>query len=136
MNLKKGIRDEYEIIHKLDRLGFAVLRSPSSGSGTKLDRPDIVAGRKGTHIAIEVKSTRKEILYIERKSVEQLVRFSDKFGATPLVAVKFIHKGWFLFEPQDLTLTPKAFKVSLKDAIKKGKTLESIVNRKLMQFLK
>lgn len=133
--MKKGIRDEHEIVHKLDSLGFAVLRSPSSGSGTKLDRPDIVAGRKDLHLAIEVKSTHKDVIYVDRESVEQLVRFSDRFGATPLVAVKFIHKGWFLFEPQNLTQTKKAFKVNLKDAMKKGKTLDSIVTKQLMHFL-
>lgn len=132
--MRKGIRDEREIIHRLDKLGFAVIRSPSSGAGTKLDRPDIIAGRKGLYLAIEVKSTRKEELYINRKSVEQLVRFSDKFGATPVIAVKFVHRGWFLFEPQNLDRKNKSFKISIRDAKRRGKTLESIVTRRLANF--
>ena len=125
--MRRGISGEREFIHILDRLGFAVLRAPSSGAGTKLDRPDIIAGRKGLHLAIEVKSTRKETLYIEKESVNQLVRFSIKFGADPIVAIKFMRKGWFLLEPKHLTKKNKTFKVSLDDAKKRGTKLESFL---------
>ena len=125
--MRRGISGEREIIHILDSLGFAVLRAPSSGAGTKLDRPDIIAGKKGLHLAIEVKSTRKETLYIEKESVNQLVRFSIKFGADPIVAIKFMRKGWFLLEPKNLTQKNKTFKISLEDAKKRGKKPESLL---------
>ncbi|RLI28105.1 MAG: Holliday junction resolvase, partial [Candidatus Hecatellales archaeon] len=96
----KGVKEERELVKILDRLGFAVLRAPASGSRTKLDRPDIVAGRRGLIIALEVKTTSRERLYLRKESIEQLIRFSDRFGAKPFLAVKFKRKrrGWLLVE--------------------------------------
>jgi len=135
--LRRGIGEERELVHRLDKLGFAVVRAPASGSRTRLDRPDIVAGRRGLHLALEVKSTIKEILYIEHESVMQLVRFSERFGARPLIAVKFKRrgKGWILLEPQNLTQTNKGYKVTFKDALRAGKSLEALVTRRLGEYV-
>ena len=112
----RGVREERELVRLLDRLGFAVVRSPASGSRTKLDRPDLLAGRRGLILALEVKATGKEVLYLKRESVEQLIRFSDRFGAKPYVAVKFKGKGvgWLLVEAGSLEQTGKGFKLSLR----------------------
>ncbi|RLI05537.1 Holliday junction resolvase, partial [Candidatus Bathyarchaeota archaeon] len=114
-----------------------VLRAPSSGSRTKLDRPDILAGRKGLCLAIEVKSTSKETFYMKEETVNQLVRFSEKFGAKPFVAVKFKHKklDWILVEPENLIKTVKGYKITLKQAKVKGKSLEAILTKSLGEYL-
>ncbi len=129
----RGVREERELVRLLDRLGFAVVRSPASGSRTKLDRPDLLAGRRGLILALEVKATGKEVLYLKRESVEQLIRFSDRFGAKPYVAVKFKGKGvgWLLVEAGSLEQTGKGFKLSLREALKKGLTPEALVTERL-----
>jgi len=135
--LVRGVREERELIHRLDSLGFAVLRAPASGSRTKLDRPDILAGRKGFVLAIEVKTSRKKTFYVRKESVEQLIRFSDRFGAKPYLAIKFKHTGldWFLVKPENLVKTGKGFKVSLNDLKMKGESLESLVTKSLTEYL-
>jgi Holliday junction resolvase len=119
-------------------LGFAVIRAPASGSRTHLDRPDIVAGGKGLYLAFEVKSTIKESLYIQYESLMQLTRFAEKFGAKPLIAVKFKvrGKGWILLEPENLSQTKKGYKVTLREAFRTGKSLEALVTRKLGEYAK
>ena len=129
----RGIREERELVKLLDRLGFAVVRAPASGSRTKLDRPDILAGRRGFIIALEVKTSSRETLYLRRESVEQLVRFSEKFGAKPFMAVKFKgrRKGWMLVEVEKLKETGKGFKLTFTDVLRFGETLETLVTKKL-----
>ncbi|WP_309492210.1 Holliday junction resolvase Hjc [Candidatus Hecatella orcuttiae] len=133
----RGIGSERELVRKLDGLGFAVLRAPASGSRTKLDRPDILAGRKGFCLALEVKTTAKSILYVEKASVAQLLRFSERFGAKAMLAVKFKHKGkgWLLLEPGKLPSTRKGYRIAFKEALKTGKSLESLVAHKLETYL-
>jgi len=134
--LRRGVSEERELVRRLDGLGFAVLRAPSSGSSTKLDRPDLVAGRRGLIIAFEVKTTHRKTLYARKESMEQLTRFSEKFGAKPLLAVKFkgVHRGWLLLEPKNLTQTGKGYKVTLRNALKDGIRLEALVTEKITDY--
>jgi Holliday junction resolvase len=135
--LVKGVREERELVNLLDSLGFAVLRAPASGSKTKLDRPDILAGRKGFIMALEVKSTSKRTFYIREESLAQLKRFSEKFGAKPFLAVKFKYtrKGWLLINVENIELKGKSFKLSFKEALKKGLTPEMLITKNLKTFL-
>jgi len=135
--LRRGVEYERELVHRLEGLGFAVLRAPSSGSRTKLDRPDIVAGRRGLCLALEVKSTGKETFYIKKESISQLLRFSERFGATAMVAVKFKRKrrGWLLIKPENLAETKKGYKVGLRSALKVGVALEALITEDLRQYL-
>jgi len=131
--LNKGVREERELVKILDRLGFAVLRAPASGSRTRLDRPDLLAGRKGFIVALEVKTTSRETLYLGEESVAQLLRFSRRFGAKPFLAVKFKRrrKGWLLVEAEGLKRTGKGFKLTLREALRRGLTPEALVTGKL-----
>jgi len=131
--LGRGVREERELVQILDRLGFAVLRAPASGSKTKLDRPDILAGRKGFVIALEVKTTSRETLYVGEESIAQLLRFSKRFGAKPFLAVKFKRRrlGWLLIEAEGLKRTGRSFKITLEEASRRGLTPEALVTRKL-----
>lgn len=113
-----------------------MLRAPASGAKTRLDRPDIVAGRKGFHISIEVKTTNRKTLYINRESIEQLLRFAERFGAKPLLAVKFKRqrRGWLIFEPSQLERTSKGYKLPMKTATNRGATLEALVSSRITDF--
>ncbi|AFK22828.1 Holliday junction resolvase [Pyrococcus sp. ST04] len=72
----------------LEKHGFAVVRS----AGSK--KVDLVAGNGKKFLCIEVKSTKKDKIYIKKEDIERLVSFSRKFGGIPVLAVKFIGNGW------------------------------------------
>ena len=133
---RKGFREERELVNRLERLGFAVLRAPASGSGTKSDRPDMVAGRRGFYVALEVKTTSRRVLYIRGESIDQLVRFSKKFGAEPYLAVKFKRSGygWLLLKPDHVERVGGNYKVTLREASRRGIPLEALVASKLERF--
>ena len=133
---RRGFKEERELVNKLERLGFAVLRAPASGSGTKSDRPDIIAGRRGFCIALEVKTTNRRVLYVGLESLDQLVRFSNRFGANPYLAVKFKRSGygWLLLKPEDLEKGCKYYKITLEEAYRRGVSPEAILSTKLEEF--
>ncbi|MEM2739356.1 MAG: Holliday junction resolvase Hjc [Candidatus Bathyarchaeia archaeon] len=132
----RGTDYERLLARRLSRLGFAVVRAPSSGSGTKMDRPDIIAGRRGLVIAIEVKTTSKRKIYVREGGVEQLIRFSEAFGATPYIAVKFKGSGrdWLLIHPQYLRREGGTYSISLEEASRIGIAPESLILRKLGEY--
>ncbi|MEM3736734.1 MAG: Holliday junction resolvase Hjc [Candidatus Bathyarchaeia archaeon] len=135
--MKRGVAEERELVHRLDTLGFAVLRAPASGSRTKLDRPDLVAGGYGVHLALEVKTSSRPTLYISKITIDQLSRFAQRFGATPYLAVKFKHqhKGWVLIDPKKLARTKTGYKLTLKEALKVGLRLEAVASGKLTDYI-
>lgn len=85
----KGDRGEREIVNWLTDNGWAVVRSPSSGSATDRDLPDIIAGNGTAHVAAEVKRLSDGPAYVEGEKVADLQAFAADFGATPYIAVKF-----------------------------------------------
>ncbi|ASJ16882.1 Holliday junction resolvase [Thermococcus chitonophagus] len=85
---RKGANAERELIRMLERHGFAVIRS----AGSK--KVDLIAGNGKRYLCIEVKSTRKNEIYLKEKEVKQILEFSRKFGGIPILAVKFIGRGW------------------------------------------
>ncbi len=133
----RGVREERELVNLLDKLGFAVLRAPASGSRTMLDRPDILAGRRGFIVALEVKSTSKKALYVRGESIAQLKRFSERFGAKPFLAVKFKYSrvGWLLIDAENIEVEGKGFRLTFEDAVKRGLTPEALVTKSLEGFL-
>ncbi|MHC1625635.1 MAG: Holliday junction resolvase Hjc, partial [Methermicoccaceae archaeon] len=82
---KKGTRVERELIDLLWSMGYAAVRVAGSGSSS-YPSPDILAGRDGRRYAIEVKMRTTLPVYIEEEQVNNLVRFSDVFGAVPCIA--------------------------------------------------
>lgn len=132
----KGIDYERLLARKLSKLGFAVVRAPSSGSGTRIERPDIIAGRRGLVLAIEVKTTSKKKVYVREEGLKRLIRFSEKFGATPYVAVKFKGSGydWFFISPQHFKKGGRMYSISLEEASKIGIRPEFLAARRLMDF--
>lgn len=126
--MNKGFAYERELVHELERRGFASLRAPASGSRTKLDRPDIIAGRHGFHLVIEVKTTSANVLYIRKESIMSLLRFAERFGAQPFVAVKFKgkRKGWLLTTPSQLRPTAKGYVLAYEEALRISKKLDAL----------
>ncbi len=121
MRYSRGASAERELIKMLEDAGFAVLRS----AGSK--KIDVVAGNGGTHLCIEVKSTRGDRLYFKEEDMIKLVEFSERFGCTPVVAVKFIGKGWLFYRPSDLELSGRSYRISSK----RGRSFDEIIGRQI-----
>ena len=122
MSKKRGIAAERELLHLLWEKGFAVARVAGSGS---VPEPscDLLAGNGKAKYAIECKLSKKERQYISEKQIEEFLKFSTRFGLSPLVAIKFIRKGWFFLHPDQMDRTKKGYAISLIDAKKRGKKL-------------
>ena len=84
---KKGSVEERDLVNKLWDAGFAAMRAPASGGATKRPLPDVLAGNGDLYLAIEVKSSRNEHIYIDKEKITNLIEFSDIFGATAYVGV-------------------------------------------------
>lgn len=132
LTMSRGIPDERSLARLLWERGFAVMRAPASGASTPMPRPDLVVGRRdrGLQFAIEVKTTRRDVLYIQGASIAQLLEFSQRFGCQPIVALKF--KGqkppWLFIRPYQLVATPRLnYKISFKDALRKGMDLKTLI---------
>ena len=91
-NSKKGDRVERSLVKWLYRHGWAVIRAPASGGATQRELPDVLAGNGERVLAVEVKSSRSDAVYLSSDEVEALERFALSFGALPVVAVRFTVK--------------------------------------------
>jgi len=139
--MTRGIDEERSLVNLLWRRGFAVVRTPASGSATKRPLPDMIAGSKqrGRYFAIEVKTTKAETLYVEGESIHQLVEFAETFGCEPFLAVKFKGRGksWFFLRPSQLQSTRgENYRVTLKDALATAIDLKTLIGEGRQMRLK
>jgi len=98
-----GSSRERELVDTLEATGWASMRCPSSGAGTKRELPDVIAGQPmrahvseikcGKSLAIELKSGKSTTLYVQPEEVEALESFAERFGATPLLAARFTSRA-------------------------------------------
>lgn len=124
---RKGYCRELDLVNLFWDKGFAALRVAGSGSSSK-PLPDIVAGNGKKYLAIEVKYTSKEVLYINFSKIEELIKFSKQFGAEAYIAVKFSHKDWLFLSPKDLKKTRSGnYRIDIDLAMLKGKLFEEII---------
>jgi len=105
-----GTTRENELVRCFDDLDFAVIRSPSSGSRTERDQPDVLASDKP-------RSHSKRAFALESKygdppsnldpeEVEALGRFARKFDAWSYIALRYKRdKSFYLVAPSDLERT-------------------------------
>jgi len=129
-NKKKGIAAERELLHLLWDNKFACCRVAGSGS---IPEPscDLLAGNCDNKYAIEVKTSRKEKKYFDKNQVFEFKKFADRFGLTPVIAIKFLRAGWFFIFPKNLEKTSKGFAVSLEKArLKNIGLIENEVSQK------
>lgn len=91
--------------------GFAVMRSPASGSGRKHPQPDILVSNGDKIFGIETKSSSKNKIYINKEEVQKLREFCQKFGCKPLIGVRFDRKDWTFFKPEECKKTDQNYKI-------------------------
>jgi Holliday junction resolvase len=113
-------RFERELVNTLDACGYVAMRAPSSGSATERALPDVLAGKaaeaEADHayrsdgwtvadggfylsvfsesLAIEGKTTSRNVIYVEPHEVEALVEFAEAFGARPLLGARYKRNGY------------------------------------------
>lgn len=112
VKIGKGSRAERELVNLLWKSGFAVMRSPASGSGRKHPQPDILASNGDVVLGIETKSSSGKSVYINKEEIEKLEEFCEKFGCDALVGVRFDREGWLFVYPDECEETKKSIKVT------------------------
>ncbi|MCY0849963.1 Holliday junction resolvase Hjc [Sulfuracidifex metallicus] len=86
---RKGTSAELFLFKKLRDKGFAVTRSPASGSKRKDPIPDIIALKKGIILLIELKSRSKDgKIYVSKEQAEGAMVFADKSGGFLFLGIK------------------------------------------------
>ncbi len=115
---RRGFMHERDLVLKLWKRGFAVLRAPASGSKTRrIIYPDLVAIKNGVIMVFEVKTTReKKPVYIPKHQVEKLREFLKRSGGYGFIAVKIVgDMGWRFIPLDELEETSGGnYKVSLE----------------------
>ena len=126
--VKKGYAEERDLVLKLWDRKFAAMRAPASGGSTKKPLPDVLAGNGKIYLAIEVKTTTKDKIYIDESQIDSLCEFSEIFGAKPYIGVRFKYTKWLFLAPEDTPRTKKGnFRVEKDYAIEKGLELDEIL---------
>ena len=125
---KKGSTEERDLVHKLWDRDFAAMRAPASGGATKKPLPDVVAGNGKIYLAIEVKTTTKDRIYIDEVQIDELKEFSQTFGAKAYVGVKFKYTKWLFLEPENVERTRNNnYRIDKNYALEKALEIDEIV---------
>ena len=133
---KKGSAEERDLVHKLWERNFAAMRAPASGGATKRPLPDVLAGNGKLYLAIEVKTTTKDKVYIDSAQIEELCEFSKIFGATAYIGVRFKYTKCLFIEPERTPRTKNGnYKVEKDYILEKGLEIDEIAGiDKQMKF--
>jgi len=134
----KGKRAEYELMRKLMRAGYAVMRAPASGAkARRVFYPDIFAVRysngKYRVLVFEVKLRKtKEYIFLTGPKVWLLKDFARRAGGEAYVAVKVAdEKKWYIF-PIDVLEEQRWEKgvryVITKQMYQSAKTLSEVIS--------
>ncbi len=119
-NKEKGANAERELLKKFIEEGWMAVRV--AGSGLLPDSScDLIAGKKSKKYCIEVKTCKIKRKYLDKKQIERFILFSEIFGLTPMLALRFNREGWFFLNPKYIEKTKKGLVVSLETAKTKGK---------------
>ncbi|MDI9614806.1 Holliday junction resolvase Hjc [Methanothermobacter sp.] len=128
--VRDGSRGERDLVKLLWEKDFAAMRAPASGGATKKPLPDIIAGNGEIYLAIEVKMTSGERIYIDSGKIKGLLEFSEMFGAEPYIGVKFRYRDWIFLSPADLEMTPlENYRLDLDIALERGRDIHEITGR-------
>lgn len=104
-----GSSYERRLASLLDTLGYAVVRSPASGSVDR-DQPDLLAGHPTEgRIALEIKSGKASTLYVEEAETLALERFAALFDADPYLVARWTSwdtgREYYCVAPENARMT-------------------------------
>lgn len=101
----QGTVRENELVRIFDALGFSVIRSPSSGSRTTREQPDVLASKRGWAIALESKYGDPPS-NLDADEIPALQDFADDYRAPAVVALRYKRdKTFYLVDPWSLDRT-------------------------------
>jgi Holliday junction resolvase len=128
-NKAKGSKAERELYDLFVQNNFRAVRVAGSGM-MENTACDLIAGKASTDgkqkYAIEAKSSKAPVKYITKEQIEQFVVFSEIFGLTPVVALRFNREGWLFVNPSQLRDSGKNWAIKLDEA--------KIIGKKFGQF--
>jgi Holliday junction resolvase len=128
---RKGVRAERELLHMFYNTD-SWIASRIAGSGSiPLPSPDLLAGYKNRTLAIECKSLKNPYYHFAESKIQDLIKFSERFGAEAWLAIKFNNKGWFFLKPEGLKKSKKGYSVSLELAQQNGIRFEDLIKQKI-----
>lgn len=113
MSKIKGCNAERELIHMFWNSGWAAIRIAGSGS-SRYPSADIIASNKERILAIEAKTTKNDIKYFSQQEIEELKKFSEKFGAELWIAIKFSKIPWVFLKIENLLQSGSSLSFSKK----------------------
>lgn len=128
-----GGAKERELVREVDGTeGWVAMRAPSSGSATQRDLPDVLAGRGGRSLAIELKASGGRPVYIEQHEVEALERFAQAFGSEAWVALRWSSRSlqdatFYLTRPQEMYRTDAGSYRAKYEDMPQWRTLASVL---------
>lgn len=122
----RGTNAERDLIHKFWGVGWAALRAAGSGS-SQFPAPDVVAANNIRKLAIEVKLTTEIKKYFSKKEINELLFFSEKFGAESWVAIKFFREPWYFLSIGDLEETGQSYMANIEIAKRRGLLFEDVI---------
>lgn len=86
--------------------GWHAHRAGASGGGTDADLPDLAAAKSGVGVAIELKSSKGERVYLDADEIEALERYAVAFGLRAAVGVRWSgERAFYLYDPSTLHRT-------------------------------
>lgn len=123
-NKAKGSKAERELYDLFVKNNFRAVRVAGSGM-MENTACDLIAGKASADgkqkYAIEAKSSKAPVKYITKEQIEQFVVFSEIFGLTPVVALRFNREGWLFVNPNQLRDSGKNWAIKLDEARQIGK---------------
>lgn len=98
---------------------YVAIRFPGSGSNPRHEMPDILAKIEGKFYAFELKYTGGDYARFPESQIENLIDFSEDFGAEPRLAARFgqhYRKFWYVdaFEFDQMLKSKDAKSTSMK----------------------
>jgi len=130
---RKGINAERQLVNLLWKHNFAAIRVPASGAGSKrFPKPDIIAGNGRQYYAFEVKTSIFDKIYIPDSEIQDLISFSEKFGCTPFIAIRFLNNSreWRFFNVSRLQKTVTGnYKIDFNEDFTNGLDLDSVLGK-------
>lgn len=120
-NKAKGSRMERELLKLFTEKGWRAARV--AGSGTNENTfCDLIAGKDGIGgFVLEVKSSKKDRIYITKQQINDFIVFSDIMGLRAVIAIRFNREGWLFLNPGDMEDSGKYWVINLNMAKEKGK---------------
>lgn len=125
------------MVRRLWDAGFATMRAPASGAKAKrVIQPDVIAVKKGFVFCFEVKARKRPPLYIQKDQVLKLMKWAERAGAKPFIAI-YTDRRWFFLPLGELKEYGDRYKVGreeLRGALDLGGLVGLCVHHRLTEF--